>query len=279
MLPPEERLRILLAETHRLEDYLTRLSKEDWIHPTACSEWCVADVVAHLARNSRNTAPRISRALQGDASPDDLSPRRALGSVDPVSMAQRTIASRKGFGEPDAILPEFLAANIDLRQTLSIVGPGDWDKPVYREAGPEPISNMVDVKIAELSLHGWDIRSQFDPSAALSPEAVPVMVERIAQRPKWWSFKQGASPLPIRYRFEVATPAPYLADVVVTEVDQYMEVASDKKADVIFRCDGETYVMLMYGRVAPSHVLNDARLSFEGGQMLVTTFADCFVGG
>ena len=279
MFPPEERLRIMLAETRRLEDYLTSLPKTAWTYPTACSEWCVADVVAHLASTSRNSAPRISRALQGDASPDDRSPRRALGSVDPVSMAQRTIASRKQLGEPDAILPEFLAANIELRQVWEMVGPGDWDKLVFREAGPEHISNMVDVKLAELSLHGWDIRSQFDPSAALSPEAVPVVVERIAQRPKWWTFNQGASPLPLRYRFDVATSPAYMADVVVTEVEQYMDVASDKKADVIFRCDGETYVMLMYGRVEPRHVLDDGRLSFEGDQQLVTAFADSFVGG
>ncbi len=84
MLTPEERLRILLAETHRLEDYLTSLSKDAWTHPTACSEWCVADVVSHLASNSKSGALRIRRALEGDASPDDLSPQRALGSVDPV---------------------------------------------------------------------------------------------------------------------------------------------------------------------------------------------------
>lgn len=279
MLPPEERLRILLAETSRLEDYLTSLPKEAWTHPTACSEWCVADVVAHLASNSKSFAPRISRALRGDASPDDLSPRRALGSVDPVGGAQRTIAFRKQFGEPDTILPEYLAANQEFRQTMAMVGPEDWNKSVYRPAGPEPMSNIVDVELAEVALHGWDIRSRFDPSAALSPEVVPVVVERIAQRPRWWSFKEGASPSPLRYRFDIATPALYSADVVVTEGEQYMEVASDKKADVIFRCDGETYVMLMYGRVEPSHMLNDGRLSFEGDQLLVTVFADCFVGG
>ncbi len=279
MLPPEERLRILLAETHRLEDYLTSLSKEHWTHPTACSEWCVADVVAHLVDNGKNYAPRIIRALQGDASPDDLSPRRAQGSVDPVSSAQRIIALRKQFSEPDALLPEFLVANRAFREAMAMVGSGDWYKSVYRPAGSEAISDLVDMGLAELTLHGWDIRSQFDPSVALSPEGLPVVVERIAQRPRQWSFKEGASPLPFRYRFEVATPAPYLADVVVTEVEQYMEVASDKKADIIFSCDGETYVMLMYGRVDPSHALNDGRLSFAGEQLLVAAFADCFVGG
>ena len=279
MLPPEERTRILLAETQILVDYLTRLPKSDWTHPTACSEWCVADVVAHLTSNSKNNAARIARALQGDESPDDLTPRRGRGSVDPVGAAHRTIAFRKQFGEPDAILPEFVAANRQLQEALAMVNPEDWNKPTYRAAGPEPISNIVDVELAELAVHGWDIRSQFEPAATLSPEAVPVLVERIAQRPRWWSFRQGTSPLPLRYRFEVVTPAQYTVDLVITAEEQYMEVASDKDPQVTFHCDGETYVMLMYGRVEPQDALTGGRVAGEGDRQLVQTFGANFIGG
>ena len=61
MLPTEERMRILLAETQRLELFLTALPEEAWTHPSACSEWCVSDVVAHLTSNCKNSAPRIFR--------------------------------------------------------------------------------------------------------------------------------------------------------------------------------------------------------------------------
>ena len=279
MLPPEERMRILLAETQQLMDYLTSLPKSGWTHPTACSEWCVADVVAHLTNNSSNFAPRILRALQGDASPDDLSPRRASGTVDPIGAAHRTIAFRKQFGEPDAILPEFVAANRQFEDAMEMVGPKDWYNLVYRPAGPEPISSVVDVVLAEQTVHGWDIRSQFEPTATLSPEAVPVLVERIAQRPRWWSFRQGASPLPLRYRFEVVNPAQYSVDVVITGEDQYMEVASHEDPQVTFHCDGETYVMLMYGRIEPQDALAEGRVSAEGDRQLVQTFGANFIGG
>ena len=279
MLPPEERMRILLAESQMLEDYLTTLPKGAWTHPTACSEWCVADVVAHLTMVSQNGASRILRAIQGDASADDLNPRRRRGTVDPVGGAQRTIAFRTQFGEPDAILPEFVAASRQFNEALLKVGPDDWNKASYRPAGPEPISNMLDVVLAEQAVHGWDIRSQFDANTALSPDAVPVLVERIAQRPRWWSFKKGAAPLPLRYRFEVATSMAYSVDVVVREEEQCMEVASSEEPQVTFRCDGETYVMLMYGRLEPGRALTDGRLNPAGDQRLVTAFADCFIGG
>lgn len=279
MLPPEERMRILLAETQQLVDYLTSLPKSDWTHPTACSEWCVSDVVAHLTSNSKNNAARIARALQGDESPDDLTPRRRRGSVEPVEAAQRIVAFRKQFGEPDAILPEFVASTQELKEALGMVGSDDWNKASYRPAGPEPISNIVDVVLAEQTVHGWDIRSQFEPTATLSPEAVPVLVERIAQRPRWWSFRQGASPLPLRYRFEVVNPAQYSVDLVITGEDQYMEVASHEDPQVIFHCDGETYVMLMYGRIEPQDALIDGRVAAEGDGQLVQTFGANFIGG
>ena len=128
-------------------------------------------------------------------------------------------------------------------------------------------------------MHGWDIRSQFDPQASFSPECVPIIVERIAQRPRWWSFKQGHVPLPLRYRFEVASPTHYSADVVVTEEEQFMEVASSRNAQVTFQTDGETYIMLMYGRITPSQALADGRVSFEGNQELVTDLVLRFTGG
>ncbi len=278
MLSPQERLRILLDEMQQLEEYLTNLPKEAWDQPSACAEWCVADVVAHLTSNSKNNASRLLRALQGDVSPDDLSPPRGSGSVDPVSAAQRIIAFRKQFGKPDAILPEYLASNRQFSEATAMVGPDDWNKSSYRPAGPVPISNIVDVVLAEQTVHGWDIRSRFDPGAGLPPTAVPVLVEWVAQRPRW-SFRAGPSPLPLRYRFEVTAPTPYSADVVVTEEAQNMEVASDKDAQVTFRSNGETYVMLMYGRITAREAIADGRVSYEGDQQLVAAFAERFVGG
>ena len=215
MLPPQERIRILLDETRRLENYLSRLPVVAWSHPSSCDRWTVADVVAHLTWLGKNYPARINRALQGDASPDTPAHRRlASGQLDPAEEGDQAISLRQELG--DHLLSEFLKGNQAINQTLAAVGPQDWDKLVYRGVGTEPLRNLVDVFITEQTLHGWDIRSRFDPQASLSPDCVPIIVERIAQRPRWWSFKKGTSPLPLRYRFEVANPTPYSVDLVIT---------------------------------------------------------------
>ena len=213
----EERLEILRAETRELEKYLSDLPEEAWGLPSACDGWCIADVVAHLTLTRGFNPFRILRALRGDDSPDDLSPRLVLGDVDPVSDAEEAITLRKELGGD--LLAEYIKASRGIVNALANVGPQDWDKRVFRPSRPEPVRNLVDIFICELAVHGWDVRSRFESQAGLSPKSVAVMVERIPQRATWWSFRTeaGFASLPLRYRFEVTPPAQNRVDVVVTE--------------------------------------------------------------
>ena len=49
--------------------------------------------------------------------------------------------------------------------------------------------------------------------------------------------------------------------------------------DVTFRCDGQTYVLVMYGRLKTGSALEDGRLTFEGNAELAAGFGQRFVGG
>ena len=276
---PEERLEILRAETRELEKYLSDLPEEAWGLPSACDGWCIADVVAHLTLTRGFNPFRILRALRGDDSPDDLSPRLVLGDVDPVSDAEEAITLRKELGGD--LLAEYIKASRGIVNALANVGPQDWDKRVFRPSRPEPVRNLVDIFICELAVHGWDVRSRFESQAGLSPKSVAVMVERIPQRATWWSFRTeaGFASLPLRYRFEVTPPAQNRVDVVVTEERRYMEAASSNDAHVTFRCDGETFAFLMYGRIKPEVAIADGRMSYTGDQELASAFIQRFTGG
>ena len=62
----EARRAILQAEFHRLEQYLHTLSPEAWQHPSACAQWTVADVIAHLTGGSRSHATWIAEAFHAE---------------------------------------------------------------------------------------------------------------------------------------------------------------------------------------------------------------------
>ena len=75
--------------------------------------------------------------------------------MDPVGAAQRIVAFRKQLGQPEAILPAFIAANRQFEEAMAMVGPEDWYKPVYRPAGPIARSWLGerDGRIAERCCH------------------------------------------------------------------------------------------------------------------------------
>jgi uncharacterized protein (TIGR03083 family) len=63
------RVTLLQMESTRLTQYLHALPQEAWSRPSACAQWQVQDVVAHLVGGAEVYAGSISRGLQGDTSP------------------------------------------------------------------------------------------------------------------------------------------------------------------------------------------------------------------
>src|SRR5262245_27662121 len=90
-----DRAQIVHAEAKRLEQFLRALSPEDWQRPSACDQWQVADVVAHLAGMA--LAERITRGLDGDLTPPHGGPQTGTLNEDALRerVAQRAIAARQ----------------------------------------------------------------------------------------------------------------------------------------------------------------------------------------
>jgi len=72
MYTDADRATIVHAEAKRLEQFLSALSPADWQRPSACDQWQVADVVAHLV--GFGLAERITQGLQGDLAPPQGQP-------------------------------------------------------------------------------------------------------------------------------------------------------------------------------------------------------------
>ena len=69
---PPELINLLECEANAFKLYLTTLSENDWMHPSACDGWTVAHVVAHVV--GQDFSLRIRRGLSGDTSPPPGSP-------------------------------------------------------------------------------------------------------------------------------------------------------------------------------------------------------------
>jgi hypothetical protein len=83
----------------------------------------------------------------------------------------------------------------------------------------------------------------------------------------------------VRYRFVVAFPVARSVDLEFTRDGAQTGPAVPETADVTFRCDGETYVLVLYGRLAPEDAISDGRMAFQGDAGLTARFGPMFKGG
>jgi len=115
----EARLALMQAEAERLGWYLSTLSPDAWRQPSACQEWEVRDVVAHLVEVAQDYRCRIARGAQGEIGPHPAPappgtvtvlvphtlrllgrPHRAVFAL-PFARVNSLLMSVRGGGRPD----------------------------------------------------------------------------------------------------------------------------------------------------------------------------------
>jgi len=277
MYADADRARIVHAEADRLEQFLSTLSPADWQRPSACDQWQVADVVAHLA--GFGLAERITHGLQGDLTPPQGQPPAGTLHEDAFRewIARGSIATRERLG--DQLLSVFVATNAQLDQVVAALRPQDWETRCHHPMGPETVRTLIDVRLTELAMHGWDIRSRFDPQATLSTDSLPALCNTIPRAVRRAFRPEASRRTTVCYRFVTTKPVSVRQDIVLSREGGRCEPASDSRADVTFQCTAETYVLVMFGRCTVEAALRDGRLSYEGDPELVAAFGQAFVGG
>jgi uncharacterized protein (TIGR03083 family) len=279
----EGRVELLRWESDRFRQYLKTLSGEAWTQQSACDRWQVRDVAAHLMGNAEGYAASVSRGLEGDSSPPEgrgpAGASSAASSAD--GLAKRVLAQRESLG--DGLLPAYEERDSHLIALLAGLSPEDQDKPCYHPGGIVPAGNFVDLRFKELAMHAWDIQSSLEADAHLLPDSLPSIIllisRSVASGSLPWAFWPGPSlDSIVRYRFEVAAPVPIDAQIVVEGDKARLEDSPGGPAEVTFRCDTETFALLMYGRLALEQAVAGCRLAVEGDPDLAAQFSQWFKG-
>lgn len=284
MATASDSIDLLEREAQQLLDFLQSLPPEAWQIASACAGWTIADVVGHLT--SVDLSTRLLRGLDGDHSPPEGSPAPERHDEDAFarSIYQRAIDASQRLG--DGLLDDFTQRMSETVGLFRQVQADLWDNLVYWPPGPMSVRTLLTQRVAELTMHGWDIRSRLEDDYRLSDGSVAALldtVDRAARR----AFRP--DPLlaarPLRYRFHINRPEERLLDLVLSDVNAEVIQGAASNApvqppDVTFECDGEACVLILYGRLTPANAVADGRLSVAGGEVsLADTFGDRFVGG
>jgi uncharacterized protein (TIGR03083 family) len=268
------RVALMQAEAERLVQYLATLSPDAWRQPSACQEWEVRDVVAHLVEVAQFYVRTITRGVQGDmARPPELMPP----AVAPAAfIAQSAIACRERLGE--TLLSTFCTRYAELSALLAQLSGGDWEKLCYYASEPRsrPVREFLALSVQELAIHGWDIRSRLEPAFHLSPESVTALVQHAPRRlgrPRRAVFPLPPEfPGPVRFRWELHGAVLNIYDIVVEHGHCRMEPAAHSTAQVTFRAEAETFVLMLYQRLSLTVATTTGGLVIAGDGELTTAF-------
>ena len=263
----------------RIEGFLQALSEDDLSRQSACEGWTVADVVGHLVERGRPIPDQIERGLGGD-----LSPTPGFTDDPPLSEDQfridldrRAVTLRQELG--GGLLPEFARVNREFDRVMVLVGRDDWDKLCYHRLRPETVRSKVDIRIAELAMHEWDMRWALDRNAVLAEESLPGLVSASGRAVRRAFRADPARQRATRYRFVLSGLSVDSVDVALSADGATFEPGASETPDVVFRCSSATYSMVIFGRWKLDGVIGEGLVSVEGDETLVDGFIEAFVGG
>ena len=269
-----EKVQLVKDESARIGEYLKTLKPDAWSTQSACDAWQVRDVVAHLTGAVERFGPNIVRGAAGDSSAPDGMPQAGVGDMAARlrANAQVAIDYRESLGT--GLLATYNEGRVKFDEYLSGLQDEDGDKLCYHAAGTISVETYLNLRLTELIVHEWDIRSRLEPAPVMSAESLPAIIEMFPVFVVGRLFDPGANmAASARFRFEITGSAPGSYDIVAGGGQKaMMESASDKRPDAIFGCDSQTFVLLVYGRLSLEKVMADGLIVVTGDTSLIANF-------
>ena len=236
--------------------------------PTACAEWDVGTVAAHLAGGAIRQRDAMLRGRDGDGGPPPGEETQPTPDQVQQSNAVNNVQTRNEWG--DALLDNFRQGYEALDETLRSWN--DWSIGCWhRRRGTISAESYVDLRIQELVIHDWDMRSGGTGAGELDGEGI---VALLPASEMWYQLCfRPTAPLTttVTYRFEIGggtEGADLQHDVVVTgDSFTVSECSPERQPELTVRTDAGTYLLCLYNRV-------DWNTAKRAGRIRVSQTAD-----
>jgi len=265
MVSTAEGVKLIAAETGRLKEYLRGTGPEEWGLDSTCEGWNVGDVIGHLGWAAEFFADAISQGRSGITTAPEGLPE--IGAIPPAEIPGFIARMAREYrASADSDLVDAFVSSVDrLGGLFSDMEDDDWSKQCWGLRELRPAEAYVTTRISEVVIHSWDIRFPSDPEAALSPDCVAAVLDRL----HLWLNDLGlaafrTSQPPARYRFQTTGAADFQRDIVAGDQENRVEQAQGEPT-AILTCDADVLALLVWGRLSPGQVLADGRLTVSAG--------------
>jgi len=243
-----------------IRSLLHGLGPDDWRRPTACAEWDVFGLAAHLAA--------LEAQFQGLAEP--AVPEDPTGGIDAWTAAG--VAARRG-RSPDEVLAELEQASTLQVERLRSLDAAAWEEQTVGPLGPTTRRGLAETRLFDVYLHLLDFRDglgiPLDPDD--EPLASEAVVERVLGLTPWGAVKKARLPDGSRVRLDLAGRGGRLVDVVVEAGRGALSEPEGDAADTVVGA-ALAYTLAVTGRSGPADAAGGVKADGSAAQQLLDDF-------
>jgi len=257
-------VRVARAATELLRDELAALTPAEWETPDACGVLSVSETVAHLARGAERYTQWTRRALQGIADPPDDAVFYTDRATASAGIRDGSLAFHRSLGH--RVLETFQRNGLALIELFESLKPDGWRRPTFHPVAVIPIEKLLAWRIAELSLHRWDILDCLGREAHLPDGSHEPIVDWL---PTWFKIAIAVrEPLetPLRYRFVLSPPLSRAMRITLYGERHEVDSAEISGADATLATDAETFILLIMGRLRWEPALENGAVVVSGNK-------------
>lgn len=222
--------------------------------PSYASEWSIAQVLSHLGSQAEIFGMFLDAGLAGSEPPgQDAFPPiwEAWNARSPEAQAADALSA------DEAVTRRFESLDGHQRSRLRLRLFGmDLD-----------VTGLAGMRLREHAVHTWDIAVALDPTAALAPDAVGLLVDTLGELAA-----RAGRPDGKQRRWQVSTTSPGRSFVLETG-DAVTLAPGEAGTPPGLRLPAEALVRLVYGRLDPAHTP-----PFEGRQADLDELRQIFPG-
>jgi uncharacterized protein (TIGR03083 family) len=254
-----------LAETWTSIDLLGRgLAPEEWLTPTACPGWTVADQLAHIVGTESMLAGKPTPL--GETA--EL-PAHVHNDIGRVNEQWVTELRRSG---PTDLLEKFRHTTARRLEALRALTDAQWDEPSWTPVGKADYRRFMQIRVFDSWVHEQDMRTAVGQPGHGDGPAAEQAIDEIERALGYVIGKRAGAPDASSVTIELTGPVTRNIHVAVDGRAAVVATLPDA-ADVILRLGSDTFVALACGRVDPADVAIAIEGDQELGQRIATNLA------
>jgi uncharacterized protein (TIGR03083 family) len=252
----------LRAGADELDPVVRELSPERLTGPSAAAEWDVSRVLGHLGSGAVINLATLDAALAGRPGPGQEANRPIWARWDAMTPQERA----DGYLVANAdLIARYDSLDATTRETLRI--------DLGFLPAPVDVAMAARLRLSEVALHSWDVRTALDPAATLRPQAAALLLDHVSFMLGWIAKPAALDGRTADLRVVLHDPERTFG-LTLSEAGCGLTDAPTEP-DGTLTAPAEAWIRLLSGRLAPEHTPPGVEMT---GQADLDTLRSVFPG-